>query len=84
MRVKEEDCSEDVCVCVCVCPGCSPYLLWAELVGAAHEVCAEQREGDGVARLRGQLQTLLEHFLKRPAVEATGDRRSTSHETNYT
>lgn len=38
-------------------------------MGAAHEVGAEQREADGVTRLRWQLQTLLEHLLKRPAVE---------------
>lgn len=38
-----------------------------------HEVCAEQREADGVSALRGKLQTLLEHLFKRTAVEATGE-----------
>lgn len=49
---------------------CALYLLGTELVGAGHEVCAKQREADGVAALRGKLQALLEHFLKRAAVEA--------------
>lgn len=35
-----------------------------------HEVCAEQREADGVSALGGKLQTLLEHLFKCPAVEA--------------
>lgn len=39
-------------------------------MGAAHEVGTQQGEGDGVAGLRGQLQTLLEHLLKRSAVKA--------------
>lgn len=46
------------------------YLLRTELMCAGHEVCAEQREADGVSALRGKLQTLLEHLLKRTAVEA--------------
>ena len=58
-----------MCVCVYVCM-CLTHLLWAELVGAAHEVCAEQGEGDGVAGLRRQLQALLEHLLKRTTVKA--------------
>ena len=55
-----------VCVCVCVCV----HLLGTKLVCAGHEVCAKQREADGVSALRGKLQTLLEHLLKRTAVEA--------------
>lgn len=47
------------------------YLLRTELVCAGHEVCAEQREADGVSALGGKLQTLLEHLFKRTAVEAS-------------
>lgn len=39
-------------------------------MSAAHEVGTEQREGDGVTRLGGQLQTLLEHLLKCTTVKA--------------
>lgn len=46
------------------------YLLRTELVGAAHEVGAQQRKADGVAGLGRELQALLEHLLKRTAVEA--------------
>lgn len=54
-------------MCVCV----SVYLLRTELMCAGHEVCAEQREADGVSALGGKLQALLEHLLKRTAIEAT-------------
>lgn len=52
-------------VCVCI------YLLRTELVCAGHEVCAEQREADGVSALGGKLQALLKHLFKGAAVEAT-------------
>lgn len=48
-------------------------------MGAAHEVGAEQREADGVARLRWQLQTLLEHLLKSSAVETVVRGRGKMH-----
>lgn len=51
-------------VCVCI------HLLRTELMRAGHEVCAEQREADGVSALGGKLQALLKHFLKCTAVEA--------------
>lgn len=54
------------CVSVRVCI----YLLGTELMCTGHEVCAEQREADGVSALGGKLQTLLEHLFKRTAVEA--------------
>jgi len=38
---------------------------------AGHEVCAEQREADGVSALGGQLQALLKHLLKSTTVETT-------------
>lgn len=41
-----------------------------------HEVCAEQREADGVSALGGKLQALLEHLFKRTAVEATHTRKT--------
>lgn len=48
------------------------YLFRTELVCAGHEVCAEQREADGVATLRRKLQTLLKHLFKCTAVETRG------------
>lgn len=50
------------------------HLFGAELMGAAHKVGAEQREGDGVSRLGRQLETLLEHLFKGAAVKAIRDR----------
>lgn len=50
------------------------YLFGTELVCAGHEVCAEQREADGVSALGRKLQTLLEHLLKGAAVEAARQR----------
>lgn len=55
--------SDRVIVCI--------YLLRTELMCTGHEVCAEQREADGVSALGGKLQTLLEHLFKCTAVEAT-------------
>lgn len=51
------------------------YLFGTEFVRAGHEVCAEQRETDGVSALGRKLQTLLEHLLKGAAVEAARQRQ---------
>ena len=72
-NVAQRNCvSVDKYVCI--------YLLRTEFVCTGHEVCAEQREADGVSALGGKFQTLLEHFLKCPAVEAAT--RKTQAKTN--
>lgn len=48
------------------------YLFRTELVCTGHEVCAEQREADGVSTLGRKFQTLLKHLLKCTAVETRG------------
>ncbi len=68
MFLYECECQTRDCVSECI------YLLGTELMCAGHEVCAEQREADGVSALGGKLQTLLEHLFKRTAVEATQGR----------
>jgi len=45
-------------------------LLGAQLVGDVGEVAADQREGDDVAVLRGELQAHLKVVLENLAVEA--------------
>lgn len=43
-------------------------------MGAVHEVAADQREGDDVARLGRELQAQVELVFKRPAEETASER----------